>query len=526
MNALDVSLPRTDVVVIGSGFGGAACAARLVEAGLAVTLIERGPWRDTVPVRSMGIAARSPFPRGRRALLSLIRTLRNSCIPGGSLTLNRRGLFDIHLGRGLHVVCSSGVGGGSHVYSGLNVRPPDPGYWNDIAPGLGAEDLEPSYQRVLDRMGSRAPLADDRLPNTLAERFRDQPALDVRDADYELDMGLAFPATPGTPRLIRTADGIERWEARPGEDGNLGSAGGGKTSLDFAFVAPAMRRGLKVLDLCEVTRLQRRTDGGYAVHFVNHHNGHTEQLSAARVVLAAGTLNTLRLLLLSQAEGGLAAMSRLGERFGGNGDFFGYWKLDDNSRDLSRSMPVHGLLRVSEADPLGPGRAWPAIAEGALPSPDALPLGSWVSRMLRSGSFVAGMGPDAQDGQVSYRRGRLRIDYAPEQSDIFARIKDAFRLIGERTGKRIYHFATPITVHPTGGACIGADRASGVVDLHGEVFANPGLYVADAAAFAKPIGGPPALSIAAWGDYVGGRIVAGHGAGAARGSAVSSFASK
>ena len=162
-----------DILVIGSGFGGAACAARLVEAGHRVTILERGPWRDTVPVRSMGIAKRTAFPRGRRALLGLVRTLRNSLLPRGGVTLNKKGLFEIHLARGLHVVCSSSVGGGSHVYAGLNVRPPDPEWWNGIAPSLSTRALEPSYERIFERMGPRTPLADDQIPNTLAERFRD-----------------------------------------------------------------------------------------------------------------------------------------------------------------------------------------------------------------------------------------------------------------------------------------------------------------------------------------------------------------
>ncbi|MCB1748890.1 MAG: GMC family oxidoreductase, partial [Gammaproteobacteria bacterium] len=134
-----------------------------------------------------------------------------------------------------------------------------------------------------------------------------------------------------------------------------------------------------------------------------------------------------------------------------------------------------------------------------------------IARLLSGGSFVAGMGADAQDGVVRWRNGRLRIDYRPDGSAIFARIRDAFRLIGERSGRRIYHFQTPITVHPTGGACIGADADHGVVDIHGQCFANPGLYVADAAAFAKPVSGPPSMSIAAWGDRVAQGIVAATG---------------
>ena len=294
------------VVVIGSGFSGAVAADQLVRAGVPVVMLERGPWRDTVPVRSMGIAARSPLPRGRRGLLRLVRTLRGRWLPGGRATLNRHGLFDIHLDRGLHVVCASGVGGGSHVYGGLNERPPDPDYWNGIAPGLGAADLEPSYQRVLARMGSRQPLADDQLPNMLGARLGANPAFVTDGVDGELTMGLAFPETPGQPRKVRTADGVERWEARPGEDGVLGSAGGGKTTLDFAFLARALQLGLKVLDLCEVSTIEHGADGTYTVHFVNHHSARREQRTARRVVVAAGTLNTLGLLLASVAAGGLA----------------------------------------------------------------------------------------------------------------------------------------------------------------------------------------------------------------------------
>ena len=491
-----------DVIVIGSGFGGAACASRLIESDLKVNLIERGPWRDTLPVRSMGIASRQAFPRGWRGLTRLVRNVRNSLVPSGGVRINRHGLFDIHLGRGLHVVASSGVGGGSHVYAGLNVRPPDPDYWNTTVDGLSASDLEPSYERVFEHMGSRTPMADDQLPHTLAERFGDNAAFDVSEADHELAMGLAFPQEPGNPQRIETRDGIERMEARPGEDGNLGSEGGGKTSVDFAFLARAIKQGLTVFDQCEVESIAR-ADEGYLVTVFNHHRGQREVHAGHRVVVAAGTLNTLRLLFASTEKGGLNPMAQLGRRFGGNGDFFGYWKLDDDSRDLTQAMPVHGLLRPKSADALGADREWPMIAEGTLPSPETMPLGPWAARMRRNGSFVAGMGADAQDGQVTFRNGRLRINYRPENSEIFTRIKDGFAWLAEKTGKGIYYFKTPITVHPTGGACIGRDDNEGVVDRFGECFANPGLFVADAAAFNKPVSGPPSMTIAAWGDWVG-----------------------
>ena len=69
-----------------------------------------------------------------------------------------------------------------------------------------------------------------------------------------------------------------------------------------------------------------------------------------------------------------------------------------------------------------------------------------------------------KDGRVSYRGGKLRIDYDSDRSELFARIKAAFADIGEKTGRKIHYFKRPITVHPTGGACIGQDKTSGVID--------------------------------------------------------------
>ena len=84
---------HSDIVVIGSGFGGSVVAARLAEAGLGVTLLERGPWRDTVPVRSMGIPQRSPLPRGGQLFTRLLRGIGSNRLPGGRIGLSKHGLF-------------------------------------------------------------------------------------------------------------------------------------------------------------------------------------------------------------------------------------------------------------------------------------------------------------------------------------------------------------------------------------------------------------------------------------------------
>jgi choline dehydrogenase-like flavoprotein len=63
-----------------------------------------------------------------------------------------------------------------------------------------------------------------------------------------------------------------------------------------------------------------------------------------------------------------------------------------------------------------------------------------------------------------------------------------------------------ITVHPWGGARVGSDPDHGVVDHKGEVYGNPGLFVADAAALPAAPRTPPSLTIAAWAHHVADRL--------------------
>ncbi len=102
---------EADVVVIGSGFGGSISANRLALVGLRVSVLERGPWRDLLPVRSMGIARRAPFPYGMKAVTHLLRTVH---FGGLGLTLKKSGLFEVFSYPGLRVLVVSAVGGGSH----------------------------------------------------------------------------------------------------------------------------------------------------------------------------------------------------------------------------------------------------------------------------------------------------------------------------------------------------------------------------------------------------------------------------
>src|SRR3546814_1791699 len=49
--------------------------------------------------------------------------LRNVGARGWNVPLAKTGLFEMFLGDGVRVICSSNVGGGSHVYSAIHCKP-------------------------------------------------------------------------------------------------------------------------------------------------------------------------------------------------------------------------------------------------------------------------------------------------------------------------------------------------------------------------------------------------------------------
>jgi cholesterol oxidase len=498
---------ESEVVVIGSGFGGSSAAVALTEAGLSVTMIERGPWRDTLPVRSMGVQQRVAYPRGWGLYTGFLRTLNAPFLPSGRLTTNRNGLFELFYSRGLEVVCSSSVGGGSHIYSAVHARPPDPNYWDGHVPEISEAVMRPHYEDFLARMGSVVVPPEHRALGHVARRFADSPIVDLVRPPHEIRVGFLLPQDPDNPKRVRTPQGIERDELDPrsGDYGFLGAPSGAKTTLDFAYLAPAMRAGLEIWDRCEVSTIERLRNARarYAVHLTDHRNGARRTLLTDHVVVAAGTMNTLRILLQSRdSVRTLDGMPMLGRRFGGNGDVRGLWVLKDVHADLSIGLPSQGSIRLRDAE-----EPRQALSNNSLPSVDAYPFPRAVRERLKRCVVIAGMGPDAMDGRVSWWGGNLRIDFDPGNSPVYARILKSFRQLEALHGTRIYAFDRPSTVHPMGGASLGTGPDHAVVDASGEVFGHPGLFVADGTTFPSSIGGPPTASIAAWGRHVGCRLV-------------------
>ncbi|HEV3261446.1 MAG TPA: GMC oxidoreductase [Gemmataceae bacterium] len=518
-----------DVVVIGSGFGGSISANRLALAGRKVLVLERGPWRDSLPVRSMGIPKRAPFPYGmtfvthflrtihvgrgaepthplhkkgliellRRAVLQVLRVSGAGSAQG--LTLNKSGMFEVFSFPGLNVLVVSAVGGGSHGWAGMVVEPQDPAYWRGRHPDLNPAQVEKYYDKVRADLGAVRISKEHFLPHSIWTHRPTSSTGRCLPSDPQPYIAMRLPYSESeVGQETEDAGGVKRRTCAFDGDSFLGSRGGAKASVDFVYLAPALNKGATVRDLCEVTKIVRHGTGGdneYAVHFSDLHKRTKEIVRAKRVILAAGTMNTLRLLFASSREsGGLSPMLSLGLTFGGNGDLFGAWHKTSAQPAMFVSPPVLGRFTVA-------GEDVPFVGLGGLPGIDTLPL-LFARKTLAKMVPIIGMGADSGKAAVRFNKGRLDVDYDPALEPIFERIRETIRALQADSGLKAWAITKPITIHPWGGACLGAGPDRGVVDHNGEVYGNPGLFVADGSVLPAAVGTPPSLTIAAWAHHV------------------------
>lgn len=481
-----------DVLIIGSGFGGAMAALTLAQSGARVRLLERGPWRDTLPLQQSTINRRAPLPQGRHFLSHALYRLHHRWLPGGSLSLHRHGLLELFAGPAIRAVCTSAVGGGSHAYGGLNARPLHHDYWDKVADGLSSAQMEPYYQTALALMNASQPDARHFPPLPPLLPADNNPFVDV-DGQQQPAWAYLFGERHGHSRQ-RNWRGFARHEAVFEQEGPFGSPGGGKTTLDIACLLPAIQLGLQLQANCEVLAI-RRINNGYAISARDSTTGRLQDYRAAKVVVAAGTLNTVRLLLNSRAQGGIDGMPALGQGFTANADTMAWWPV--NTRGANH--PAHGiyqrLLRHRD-DHNGP-----LLLQTGIAGLHAMPLPGWLKKRLQQDLFIAAMGVDEASGRLSLKGSGLHMDYDSRQP-VYRRIDQHLQTIADLSGIKPRKGKTPTTVHPMGGAVAGSDPQQAVINASGEVFGQPGLFVADGSALPAATGSPPSMSIAAWALHV------------------------
>lgn len=305
-----------DVLIIGSGYGGAVAADRLAGRQradgrmLTVAVLERG--REYL---------RGAFPSTFADLAGHVRFT----LPRGGRARGRfEGLFDVRIGTDMSVLVANGVGGGSLINAGVMLFPDDD-IWNDPAwpPAIDVADLRRRADRLRQELGAQS----GGQPNTWPPPGQPMPARPaaMRRLVNENDAQPA-PLTIATTAGQTSCADVALDACIGCGDCFSGCNHGAKVSLDLGLLRRAQQHGVRVVAGATVAALRRATDGpGWEVDAWHTDLALRRRMAAPlavrahQLILAAGSLGSTELLLRSRSDR-LRLSSLLGRRFSGNGD--------------------------------------------------------------------------------------------------------------------------------------------------------------------------------------------------------------
>lgn len=510
---------KYDAVVVGSGYGGGVAAARLARAGKSVAVLERG--REILT---------GEFPVNLTSLRSELR-VRGPHMSSGSPT----SLFDVRLGRDMHVIVGCGLGGGSLVNAAVALRPDPRVFAPPFWPGQVAQDglLDEGFRRAARW------LRPIRHPDT--DRFAKFQALQAAGST----IGNAPVATPLAVSFKDTVNpaGVEQAACTGCGDCCAGCNVGAKNTVALTYLPLAVSAGAEIFTLTEVQRLSPTPSDTWKLEI--RHTGQPARspmtIEASVVVLAAGTLGSTEILLHSR-DAGLALSDCLGRRFSANGDIiaFGYGVKPRVEAVGVGHPPKAGLDPVGASvcgqiefrdrddfthdvnvqDGVMPSAVAPALPVMFLPNGRLLGALQSLINGVYNGPFAHlqtffAVGHDSASGCLQLVNGEISVAWPGAGTEpCYQRLDQILhQLVGTLGGEYVKNPLAsvfgrePATAHPLGGCAMGTDCSIGVVDHRGRVFSahsekngirvHSGLYVLDGSTIPRSLGVNPLLTITA-----------------------------
>ena len=319
-----------DVVIVGSGYGGAVAAAELAGATvidkktgtprkLTVCLLERG--EEYLP---------GEFPSH---FGELPRHVRIGDQATGEVTGVHQGLFDLRLGPDVAALVANGLGGGSLINAGVMLAPRAEDFEEgSVFRGL-VQDLHTGkmFDQATARLGGTNSILNH--ANSADPRWLPEKTIALKKLAGKRDVDL--PPITVSMRGGANHAGVNLEACTLCGDCLTGCNVGAKDSLDANLLEIAHRGGVQSFTGATVLSIRRsherkdKLPEGALEHWVVR-VVHTDprlqerepdhlRIRAHKVILSAGTLGSTEILLRSRDEK-LVFSSRLGERFSCNGD--------------------------------------------------------------------------------------------------------------------------------------------------------------------------------------------------------------
>lgn len=498
-------IETTDVLVIGTGFGGAIPAFRLAAGGAKVVMLERGPWRKTSDIKQD---------------LQL-----------GTYTQ----ILDLVMGDGVEVIAGNVVGGSSVVYLAASMRAPSFVFERR---GGGQTRLWPG---AIDR-GRMDKYYD------LVERALPVSPQDWDDVSYGGGVFAAACKRAGwTCNPVPVAVNVDQcarcgWMA-------TGCRFGAKRSMILNYLPAAVANGAQIRELHEVQQIRPATTSGYryAVDYMTLNRddyrrptgGNT--IEAKFVIMAAGAMGTP--VILKRSANALGGMpDAVGRYFSPNGDHVSLAVFDDEmvqsllglnhdgvgykAHALGRSIGTTTFDKLDADLPEGMRYAlqqiyYPPIVN-LMPEDgvDGDPV--WfgtdkkaLSKQWPSWMAVLAMIEDGNEGEfgtpppwgnftrLASAASLAQLTYRASEQTIAARaaaerdISDIVTKDGLAQFLRWKQTEATLTAHPLASCRMGDDPATSALDDRNQLRGHDGIFVTDASAVPTSLCVNPSLTVAA-----------------------------
>jgi len=466
-----------DVVVVGTGAGGAVVGRELAEAGLAVVFVEEGRYFDRTQFTGRGFEMQQKLYRRGAATFSV----GNLAIP-------------IPLGQT--------VGGSTTVNSGTCYRTPDRVLAKWVR-DLGLTELAP------DRMGAYF----DRV----------ESVIQVEAARAALLGGNGRVIARGCEALGFTQHGPLKRNA-PACDGQgvccFGCPTDAKRSTNVSYIPLALRAGAELFAGAKVTRII--VEGGRAVGVVaTSPDGKVLTIRARAVIVSCGAIMTP--ILLGRQQLG-ARSGQLGRNLSIHPAAGAIAELDEPVESWKGIPQGYRVEDLHDEGILFEGATVPfemTMTMSPLIGPELIRLAESYDRVASFGLMIE----DTSRGRVSEVLGQPLIQYWLTEQDV-AHVKRGLDVIAQiffAAGARRVHLpvngfdvlAGPDDLarlrratlkprdldmsayHPLGTARMGVDPQRSVVGPDHQLHDLPGLYVVDGAAVPSSLGVNPQVTIMA-----------------------------
>lgn len=485
--------PSPDIVIVGSGMGGATLAHGLADSGARILILERGEQLQD-----------SPQTRDAKAIFQdgFFRT-GETWLDGQGRTFSPGNYYM--------------VGGNTKFYGAVLIRFRAEDFKamahaGGLSPAwpFGYEEIEPYYTRAeaLYRVRGQGGQDPTEAPRTAPYPFpplADEPAVAVVRERLRKAGLKPFSLPLGIDIDTWLARAPTTWDAFP--DTRTGKMDAENCALADALARPNVRMATGA----RVRRLIAAPDGKRIAAVEFEQGGETKRMSPKLVVLAAGAVNSAALLLASANDdqpGGLANRSgQVGRNFM-NHNCSAMLSIDPRLKNDAVHQKTFGLNDFYLDDgkggpPLGNvqllGKVTAPILKAQMRrAPNA--LCTWITNRSFDWYLMSEDLPDPDSRVTVDSAGRITLDWRRSNMAAHAGLVRRMRQVFRRAGfpivlSRAFDRRTPS--HQCGTVRLGDDPSTAPLDPYCRAFDHDNLFVVDASFLVSSAAVNPALTVAA-----------------------------